>query len=30
LGEIARKARAAHATAPKAQMVLADDAPPQK
>jgi hypothetical protein len=30
LGEIARKARAAHAVAPKAQMVLADDAPPQK
>lgn len=28
LGEIARKARAAHAVAPKAQMVLADDAPP--
>ena|SRR5208282_3084343 len=30
LGEIARKARAAHAAAPKAQVVLADDAPPQK
>jgi hypothetical protein len=27
LGEIARKARAAHAAAPKAQVVLADDAP---
>ena len=30
LGEIARKARAAHAVAPKAQAVLADDVPPQK
>ena len=30
LGEIARKARAAHAAAPKAQVVVADDAPPQK
>jgi hypothetical protein len=30
LGEIARKARAARAAAPKAQVVLADDAPPQK
>jgi hypothetical protein len=30
LGEIARKARAAHAAAPKAQVVLADDAPPQE
>jgi hypothetical protein len=28
LGEIARQARAAHAVAPKAQVVLADDAPP--
>ena len=30
LGEIARKARAAHTAVPKAQVVLADDAPPQK
>ncbi len=30
LGEIARKARAAHAEAPKAQLVLADDALPEK
>jgi hypothetical protein len=30
LGEIARKARAAHAAAPKAQVVLADDAPPKE
>ena len=30
LGEIARRARAAHAVAPKAQFVVADDAPPQK
>jgi hypothetical protein len=30
LGEIARKARAAHAVAPKAQVVVADDAPVQK
>ncbi len=30
LGEIARKARAAHAAAPKAQMVVADDAPPKE
>ena len=30
LGEIARRARAAHAAAPKAQVVIADDAPPQK
>ncbi|MGZ4731419.1 MAG: hypothetical protein ACXVZH_04685 [Terriglobales bacterium] len=30
LGEIARRARAAHAEAPKAQLVVADDAPPQK
>lgn len=30
LGEIARRARAAHAAAPKAQVVVADDAPPQK
>jgi hypothetical protein len=30
LGEIARKARAVHAAAPKAQVVLADDAPPQE
>jgi hypothetical protein len=30
LGEIARQARAAHAAAQKAQVVLADDAPPQK
>lgn len=30
LGEIARAARAAHAAAPKAQVVVADDAPPQK
>lgn len=29
LGEIARRARAAHAAAPKAQVVVADDAPPQ-
>ena len=29
LGEIARRARAAHAEAPKAQMVVADDALPQ-
>jgi len=29
LGEIARRARAAHADAPKAQMVVADDALPQ-
>ena len=29
LGEIARKARAAHAAAPKAQVVLADDALPK-
>jgi hypothetical protein len=29
LGEIARRARAAHAVAPKAQVVVADDAPPQ-
>ena len=28
LGEIARRVRAAHAEAPKAQMVVADDAPP--
>ena len=30
LGEIARKARAAHAAVPKAQVVLADDAPPKE
>lgn len=30
LGEIARRFRAAHAAAPKAHVVLADDAPPQK
>ncbi|MGH9546358.1 MAG: hypothetical protein ACRD23_14215 [Terriglobales bacterium] len=30
LGEIARRVRAAHAEAPKAQVVVADDAPPQK
>ena len=30
LGEIARRARAAHAEAPKAQLVVADDPPPQK
>jgi hypothetical protein len=30
LGEIARKARAAHTAAPKAQLALADDMPPQK
>jgi hypothetical protein len=30
LGEIARRARAAHAAAPKAQVVVADDAPAQK
>jgi len=30
LGEIARRARAAHAEAPKAQVVVADDAPPHK
>jgi hypothetical protein len=30
LGEIARKARVAHTVSPKAQVVLADDAPPQK
>ncbi len=30
LGEIARRARAAHAEAPKPQLVVADDAPPQK
>jgi hypothetical protein len=30
LGEIARRARAAHAAGPKAQVVIADDAPPQK
>ena len=30
LGEIARKARAAHAAAPKAQVVVADDAPPKE
>jgi hypothetical protein len=29
LGEIARQARAAHAEAPKAQMIVADDALPQ-
>lgn len=29
LGEIARRARAAHAEAPKAQMVVADDALPE-
>ena len=30
LGEIARRARAAHAEAPKAKLVVAEDAPPQK
>jgi hypothetical protein len=30
LGEIARKARAARAVAPKAQVVMADDAPPKE
>ena len=30
LGEIARRARAAHAEAPKAQMVVADDALPRR
>jgi hypothetical protein len=30
LGEIARRARAAHTAAPKAQVVIADDAPLQK
>jgi len=30
LGEIARKARAASAVAPKAQVVMADDAPPKE
>ena len=30
LGEIARAARAAHAAAPKAQTVVAEDAPTQK
>jgi hypothetical protein len=30
LGEIARRARAAHAAAPKAQVVVAEDAPPQQ
>jgi hypothetical protein len=30
LAEIARAARAAHAAAQKAQVVVADDAPPQK
>ena len=30
LGEIARKARATHAAAPKAQVTLADDTPPQE
>ena len=30
LGEIARKARAAHAEAPKAQLVVAEDAPPKE
>lgn len=30
LGEIARRARAARAEAPKAQVVVADEAPPQK
>jgi hypothetical protein len=30
LGEIARKARAEHAAAQKAEVVIADDAPPQK
>jgi hypothetical protein len=30
LGDIARAARAAHAAAPKAQVVVAEDAPPQK
>ena len=29
LGEIARRARAAHAEAPKAQMIVADDALPE-
>ncbi|MGH9549913.1 MAG: hypothetical protein ACRD3W_11080 [Terriglobales bacterium] len=29
LGEIARRARAAHAEAPKAKLVAADDVPPQ-
>jgi len=29
LGEIARKARAAHAEATKAKLVVAEDAPPQ-
>jgi len=30
LGEIARRARAAHAEAPKAKLVVAEDAPPQQ
>jgi hypothetical protein len=30
LGEIARQARAAHAAAAKAQVVIADDAPPKE
>ncbi|MGH9501369.1 MAG: hypothetical protein ACRD20_00815 [Terriglobales bacterium] len=30
LGEIARRARAAHAVAPKAEVVVADDALPKK
>jgi hypothetical protein len=30
LGEIARRARAAHADAPKAKLVVAEDAPAQK
>jgi len=30
LGEIARKARAAHTAAPKAQLVMADDAAPKE
>ena len=30
LGEIARQARAAHAAAAKAQVVVADDAPPKE
>jgi hypothetical protein len=30
LGEIARKARAAHAVATKAQVAIADDAPPKE